>query len=52
MNVTPLHCWFDFEDGNTCMLVDEHDGEHEPTPDNEIVVSFVEESEAALEEQT
>lgn len=36
-----LHCWFDFEDGHTCMLEDGHDGPHEPTADDEIVVTFV-----------
>ena len=35
-----LHCWFDFEDGHTCMLIDEHDGPHEPTPDSDILISL------------
>lgn len=44
-----LHCWHDFGDA-TCMLVDGHDGDHEPTPDNEIVVTFTGESEKAADE--
>lgn len=48
-----MHCWFDFEDsywtdndehvpGHTCMLDDGHDGPHEPTSDDEIVIAFEE----------
>ncbi len=33
------YCWFDF--GNhTCMLADKHDGPHEPTSDNDILISL------------
>ena len=37
-----LDCWFDFGDGHTCMLPDEHDGPHEPTADSEIIIRLVE----------
>ena len=39
---TDLHCWFNFRDGHTCMLADEHDGPHEPTADSEILIGLVE----------
>ena len=50
--MSAVHCWFDFDDaywldddtrvpGHTCMLEDGHSGPHEPTPDDEIGVSFV-----------
>ncbi|HEY7822155.1 MAG TPA: hypothetical protein VIG24_04955 [Acidimicrobiia bacterium] len=35
-----LHCWFDFEDGHTCLLEDGHDGPHEQVPDSDISVTF------------
>lgn len=34
------YCWYDFENGHTCMLPDEHDGPHEPTPDSDILISL------------
>ena len=37
---TELHCWFDFGDSRTCVLLDEHDGPHEPTPDNDILITL------------
>jgi hypothetical protein len=36
--MSELNCWFDFEDGHTCMLPDEHEGPHEPTPDSDIII--------------
>jgi hypothetical protein len=44
-----VKCWFDFDDaewetgtpGHTCMLPDGHEGPHEPTPDDQIIISFV-----------
>jgi hypothetical protein len=38
---TQRHCWFDFEDGHTCMLPSMHDGTHQPTPDEEIIIEVV-----------
>lgn len=40
-HTSKLHCWFDFEDGHTCMLPNSHDGSHQPTPDEEIIISIV-----------
>lgn len=51
-NILTLHCWFDFDDGewldddtktpsHTCMLEADHDGPHEPTPDDKIVIGFL-----------
>lgn len=34
-----MSCWFDFEDGHTCVLPRGHPGPHEPTPDVEIIIS-------------
>lgn len=34
-----IHCWED-SGGSTCMLLDGHDGPHEFTFDDEIVVCF------------
>lgn len=46
-------CWFGFDDGeHTCLLLDGHDGPHEPTPDDEIVVSVVEPVDAAVKGET
>ena len=39
MSDLTLACWFDMGDA-TCMLPDDHDGPHEPTPNNEIWVSL------------
>ncbi len=39
--MSDLNCWFDFGDGHTCMLLDGHDGPHEPTSDSDILISFV-----------
>ena len=36
-----LGCWFDMGDA-VCLLPDDHDGAHEPTPDDEIFVELVE----------
>ena len=33
------YCWFDFGD-HTCMLADGHDGPHEPTSDDDILISL------------
>ena len=38
--MSDLHCWFDSEDGHTCMLSDGHDGPHEPTSDSDIIISI------------
>ena len=38
-----VHCWEGRYDENgpaTCMLPDQHEGDHEFTPDAEIIVSF------------
>ncbi|KKK69014.1 hypothetical protein LCGC14_2938290 [marine sediment metagenome] len=40
MSYLELGCWFDMGDA-TCLLPDEHDGAHEPTPDNEIFIELV-----------
>lgn len=55
MSIVILHCWYDFEDGyyredgtwdpewvpgHTCMLLDGHDGPHEPTSDRNIGVTL------------
>lgn len=37
--MSALHCWEDGGD-TTCMLVKEHDGPHEFTPDSQITVSL------------
>ena len=41
---TDLHCWHDFENGHTCMLPDGHIGPHEPTPDRDILIQLVEDT--------
>jgi hypothetical protein len=40
MSDLELGCWFDMGDA-VCLLPDEHDGPHQPTPDSEIMVSLV-----------
>jgi hypothetical protein len=40
-----VHCWEDYQDYDTgesytCLLEDDHDGEHEWTNDKEITVNF------------
>ena len=35
------HCWAECEEGEaTCLLEDGHEGPHEWTPDNEIMITF------------
>ena len=34
------YCWFEPKDGYTCMLAAKHDGPHEPTSDNDILISL------------
>ncbi len=35
------YCWFDFKDDTaTCMMPKSHDGPHQPTSDNNILVSL------------
>ncbi len=36
--MSDLYCWFDFKDGHTCMLPKGHDGPHEPTSDDDIMI--------------
>ena len=34
-----LLCWYSFKDGHhTCILLADHDGPHEPMPDEDIVI--------------
>ncbi len=42
----PLRCWFDFQDSHTCMLPNDHDGPHEPTPDKDIIIRLADVKEA------
>lgn len=35
----PVHCW-EPGDSSTCLLLDEHDGPHNFTPDTDFVVVF------------
>lgn len=41
-----VHCWEDGTDygrpSTTCFLLDGHDGDHDWTPDDQIVIDFVE----------
>lgn len=39
LHETTRHCLHDFEDGTTCMLEDNHRGHHEPTPDEDIMIT-------------
>lgn len=47
-----LDCWFDFEDGHTCIAPAGHDGPHEPTPDDEIVIQLADPAEDVGEQPT
>ncbi|KKN15589.1 hypothetical protein LCGC14_0984390 [marine sediment metagenome] len=40
MSDMEIACWFDMG-RSTCLLPDDHDGPHEPTPDSEIFVELV-----------
>jgi hypothetical protein len=42
MSDLELGCWYDFGEA-TCQLPDDHDGPHEPTPDNEVWVTLTDE---------